>query len=186
MPRSPMRSPSRCRNTSPRDLAISRMPIVSPSSFSGRGRRGLMVGLRSEVGSSKTVICVSLHPPPSFPRTREPRAPRAERLALGPRFCGGDDRLSGSHLLGYWKTAARTARGPPGDYAGKHAGIAAGMDDHNPAGPEFVDASASERLRPAFGDALGAGHEVVARNLAQPIEFFVKPRLRPASLLKGA
>src|SRR6516162_2888124 len=168
MPRSPMRSPSRCRNTSPRDLAISRMPIVSPSSFSGRGRRGRMVGLRSEVGSSKIVMRVSLYPSPSFPRSpeqparagrpgREPRAARAERLPMGPRFCGGDDRLSGPHFLGYRKAAAGATRGPAGDDTGKRAGIATGADDHNPAGAELVDGSAGERLGSAFGDALGAG-----------------------------
>src|SRR6516162_3193393 len=186
MPRSPMRSPSRCRNTSPRDLAISRMPIVSPSSRSGRGRRGRIVGLRSEVGSSKTVMWTSLHPPPSFPRKREPRAPRAKRLPLGPRFRGGDDRLSGPHLLGYRKAAAGSARGPAGNDAGKHAGIATGADDHNPAGAELVDGFAGDRGRPAFGDTLGAGREVLPGNLAQPIELVVEPGLGPAGILEGA
>src|SRR5262252_8174026 len=186
MPRSPSRSPRRCRNTSPRDLAMSRMPIVRPSRLCGRGNRGRIVGLRSEVGSSKTVMWTSLHPPPSFPRKREPRAPSAERLPLGPRFRGGDDRLSGPHLLGYRKAAAGAARGPAADDAGKHAGIAAGADDHNPAGAEFVDCCAAKRLGSAFGDALGAGDEVRARNLAQPVELLVEPSFRPARVLEGA
>src|SRR5262249_42325331 len=186
MPRSPMLSPRRCRNTSPRDLAISRMPIVSPSSFSGRGRRGLMVGLRSEVGSSKTVMCVSLHPPPLFPRKREPGASRAERLPLGPRFCGGDDRLSGSHLLGYRKAAAGAARRPTRDDAGKHAGIATGTDDHNAAGPELVDGFAGTRSGPAFGDTVGACDKVGPGDLAESVKLLIEPRLRPAGLLKGA
>src|SRR5438874_10543575 len=35
---------------------MSSRPIVNPSSRSGRGNRGLCVGLRSEVGSRSTVI----------------------------------------------------------------------------------------------------------------------------------
>src|SRR5215468_4910545 len=163
MPRSPSRSPRRCRKTSPRDLAMSRMPIVRPSRLCGRGNRGRIVGLRSEVGSSKTVMWSSLHPPPSFPRKREPRAHEGRAVALGPRFRGGDDRLSGPHLLGYWKAAAGTARGPAADDAGKHAGIAAGADNHNPARAEFVDGFAGKRLGSAFSDPLGAGDEVGPR-----------------------
>src|SRR3954454_907869 len=68
MPRSASRSPSRCKNTSPRDLAMSRMPIVDPSRRSGRGRRGRIVGIRSEVGSRSTLIVTSLHSQLSFLR----------------------------------------------------------------------------------------------------------------------
>src|SRR5215469_3660956 len=60
MPRSLMRSPRRRKNTSPRGLAMSRMPMVSPSRRSGRGRRGRIVGLRSEVGSRSTATSISL------------------------------------------------------------------------------------------------------------------------------
>ena len=96
---------------------------------------------------------------------------------MGPRFCGGDDRLSGPHFLGYRKAAAGATRGPAGDDAGKHAGIATGAGDHNPAGPEFVDSFARKRWGPAFGNAVGAGNEVGTRNLAEPIELFVEPGL---------
>src|SRR5436853_2712934 len=56
MPRSRSRSSRRSRNTSPRALAISSKPMVSPSSRSGRGNRWVVVGLRSDVGSRSTVI----------------------------------------------------------------------------------------------------------------------------------
>src|ERR1700750_2667413 len=68
MPRSARRSPRRCRKTSPRGLAMSRMPIIKPSRRSGRGRRGRIVGFRSEVGSRSTLIVTSLHSQLSFLR----------------------------------------------------------------------------------------------------------------------
>src|SRR5580693_8089625 len=185
MPRSASRSPSRCRNTSPRGLAMSRIPILSPSNRSGRGRRGRIVGLRSDVGSRSTVIYTSLHPQPSFPRKREPRAPRAEQLVWAPTCAGATIGWSGSYLLGYGKAAAGAARGPAADDAGEHAGIAAGAHDHQPARAEFVDGLASERGRATLGDALGAGDQFLAGDLAQLVELLVEPRLRPASLAEG-
>src|SRR5438132_10290379 len=156
---------------------MSRIPIVSPSRRSGRGRRGRIVVLRSEVGSSNTVMCASLHPRPSFPRKREPRAPGAERLHWAPACAGATIDLSGPYLLGYGKAAAGAARGPAADDAGKHPGVPAGADDHEPARPELVDGLASERGRAAFGDALGPGDELVAGDLAQPVERLIKARL---------
>src|SRR5262249_24369871 len=85
MPRSCSRSSRRSRNTSPRAFAISRIPIVSPSSLSGRGKRGLFVGLRSAVGSSKTVIRTSSAGAVTkgARRARAGQAPtRRERLGL--------------------------------------------------------------------------------------------------------
>ena len=92
---------------------------------------------------------------------------------MGPRFCGGDDRLSGPHFLGYRKAAAGATRGPAGDDAGKHAGIATGANDHNPARPELVDGFTGKRCRSAFGDIWGAGDKVGTGDLAQPIELLV-------------
>src|SRR5260370_6455709 len=186
MPRWANRSPSRCRNTSPRGLAISRIPIVNPSRRSGRGRRGRIVGLRSEVGSKSTVIYASLHPQPSFPRKREPRASRVERLLWAPACAGATRDLSASHLACHRKAAAGAADGPAADDAGEHPGIAAGADDHQPARTEFVDGLAGERGWAALGDALGAGDQLLAGDLAQLVEFFVEPRLRPAGLAEGA
>src|SRR5439155_16091971 len=91
-----------------------------------------------------------------------------------------------SHLACHRQAAAGTARRPAADNAGKHAGIAAGADDHNPARTEFVDGFAGEGSGPASGDALGASDEVAAGDLAQPIELFIEPRLRPAGILEGA
>src|ERR1700720_3597874 len=159
---------------------MSRIPILSPSSRSGRGRRGRTVGLRSDVGSRSTVIYASLHPQPPFPQKREPRAPRAEQLVWAPACAGATLGWSGSYLLGDRKAAAGAARGPAADDAGKHSGVAAGADDHQPARTEFAYGLAGERRRTAFGNALGAGDEFVARDLAQSVELLVKPRLRPA------
>src|ERR1700730_802255 len=185
MPRSLSRSPSRCRNTSPRDLAMSRMPILRPSRRSGRGRRGLIVGLRSEVGSSNTLMYASFSPAAVIPAKAGTQGPQGRAVALGPRLRGGDDSLR-SNLTCHRKAAAGTARGPAGDDAGEHTGVAAGMDDHNAARTELVDRSAGERLGPAFGDALGAGDEVGTGDLAQPMELFIEPRLRPSGILEGA
>src|SRR5580700_7962512 len=168
MPRSASRSPSRCRNTSPRGLPMSRMPTVNPSRCSGRGSRGRIVGLRSDVGSKSTVIYASLHPQPSFPRKREPRAPRVERLLWAPACAGATIYKSEPDLPCYGKAAAGAARGPAADDAGEHPGIAAGADDHQPARTELVDGLAGERGRPAFGNPLGAGDELVTRDFAQP------------------
>src|ERR1700730_2541108 len=186
MPRSASRSPSRCRKTSPRALAMSRIPMVNPSRRSGRGRRGRTVGLRSDVGSRSTAIFTSLRPQPSFPRKREPRAPRAEQLVWAPACAGATIGWSGSYLLGYGKAAAGAARGPAADDAGKHSGIAAGADDHQPARTEFVYGLAGERGPPAFGNPLGSGDEFVARDFAQTIELFIKACLRPAGVLECA
>src|ERR1700720_2480426 len=153
---------------------MSRIPILSPSSRSGRGRRGRTVGLRSDVGSRSTVIYASLHPQPPFPQKREPRAPRAEQLVWAPACAGATLGWSGSYLLGYGKAAAGAARGPAADDAGKHSGIAAGADDHQPARTEFVDGLAGERGWPAFGNPLGSGDEFVARDFAQTMELFIK------------
>src|SRR5881227_1840717 len=76
MPRSFNRSSRRSRNTSPRAFAISRIPIVSPSSLSGRGSRGLIVGLRSAVGSRSTVICTSSAGAVQRLRAAQPRVKR--------------------------------------------------------------------------------------------------------------
>src|SRR5271166_2483065 len=194
MPRAASRSPSRCRNTSPRGLAMSRMPILSPSRLSGRGRRGRIVGLRSDVGSRSTVICVPPCTLSRLPAKAGTQGPRVDRLppvqARGrpwaPACAGATIDFSGAYLLGYRKAAAGAACGPATDDAGEHPGVAAGADDHQPARPEFVDGLASKRGRPAFGDALGPGDELVARDLAQPVELFIEPRLRPASVPEGA
>src|SRR5215469_53525 len=178
MPRSLSRSPSRWRNTSPRDLAMSRIPIVSPSRLSGRGRRGRTVGLRSEVGSSNTVIYTSLYPHPSFPRKRNP-GPQVQSGCAGPRFRGGDD-ASIPHLLGDWQTTAGATRRPAADNTREHPGIPTGTHDQQAARTEFVDGFAGERRRPAFGDALGACDELFAGNLAQAIELLQESPLRPA------
>src|SRR5436305_14320518 len=98
----------------------------------------------------------------------------------------GREALSWPHLLGYGNAAAGAARGPAADDAGEHPGIAAGTDDHQPARAEFVGGLAGERGGAAFGDALGAGDQLLAGDLAQLIELFVEPRLRPAGLAEGA
>src|ERR1700676_3384430 len=91
----------------------------------------------------------------------------------------------GFHLPGYGNAAAGT-RGPAADDAGKHARPAAGADDQEAARAEFVDRLAGKLGRTAFGDALGAGDDVLARDLSQPVQFLVEPRLRPAGLAEGA
>src|SRR5215469_10002800 len=179
MPRSAMRSPSRCRNTSPRDLAMSRMPILSPSRLSGRARRGRIVGLRSEVGSSNTVIFDLLAPSAVIPAKSGNPGPTGRTVALGPRLRGGDGGWLWSDLLGYGKAAARTAHAPAADDAGEHAGIAAGADDHQSARTELVDGAAGLRGQTApvnLGD----------RNLAQAVELFIEPHLGPARISEGA
>src|SRR3984893_13311336 len=186
MPRSLSRSPSRCRNTSPRDLAMSRMPILRPSRRSGRGRRGLIVGLRSEVGSSNTLMYASFSPAAVIPAKAGTQGPQARAVAPAPPPARGRRASLRSNLTCHGKAAAGTAQRPAADDAGEHTGVAARADDHNTARTEFVDGFAGERGGPASGDALGAGDEVAAGDLAQPIELFIEPGLRPAGEPKGA
>src|SRR5438270_10360595 len=89
MPSSFNRSSRRSRNTSPRGFAISSIPIVSPSSLSGRGSRGLIVGLRSAVGSRSTVICTSSAGAMTKVARRASPGQAAPRQADEPRGCFG-------------------------------------------------------------------------------------------------
>src|SRR5207302_438849 len=194
MPRSASRSPSRCRKTSPRALAMSRIPIVNPSRRSGRGRRGLMVRLRSEVGSKSTVIRASFSKPLKSGFCVQRRAcfetrlwallsmrkslialrkvPHPEEAAKRPsRRTHGALPVafrSGFDLLGYGKAAAGAARGPAADDAGEHPGVAAGADDQEAARTELVDHLTGERGRAAFGNPLSARDKLVTRDFAQP------------------
>src|SRR5436309_13414382 len=88
-------------------------------------------------------------------------------------------------LPGYGQAAAGATARPAADNAGKHPGVAAGADDHQPARPEFVDGLAGQRGGAALGDALRAGDHLVAGDLAQPVQFFVEPRLRTAGVPEG-
>src|SRR5207253_4903924 len=51
---------------------------------------------------------------------------------------------------------------------------------------EFVDGFAGERGRAAFGDALGAGDQLLAGDLAQLVQLFIEPRLRPTGIPEAA
>src|SRR6266851_2702225 len=198
-PCSRSRSSRRSRNTSPRALAMSRSPIVSPSSRSGRGSRARWLGLRSEVGSRSTLMIS----PPSFATPRSnfafpakagihsPTAPSPE--AWIPAFAGNaiflETAISTYALVLHLSCHGHTppgARGPAADNAGKHPGTTAGPDDHKPARTEFVDTLSGKRGRAAFGDALGAGDQLLAGDLAQPVELLIEPRLRPAGIPEGA
>src|SRR5437763_12783063 len=99
---------------------------------------------------------------------------------------GGREGCSMPALPGYGQAAAGAAARPAADDAGKHPGVAAGTDDHQPARPELVDGLACERGGAAFGDPLRPGNDLVARDFAQPGQFLVEPRLRPAGVAERA
>src|SRR5262245_22237077 len=90
------------------------------------------------------------------------------------------------YLLRYGKAATGATRGPAADDARKHPGVAPCADDHNSARAEFVDCLAGERGRTAFGNPLGAGDELVARDFAQVVKLFIESRLRPAGIFERA
>src|SRR6516164_6649431 len=127
-----------------------------------------------------------LEPPVVVPAKAGTQGSEDGTVALGPACSGATIELSGSHLTCHGKAAAGAAHSPAGDDTGKHAGIATGANDHNPAGAELVDRFAGEGGGSTLADVFGIGDEVRDRDFAEPVELLIEPRLRPAGILEGA